>query len=149
MIQEIKGDLLNMFNKLDIIVHGCNCFHKMGAGIARAISRKYPIVYEYDKKTKYGDIDKLGTIQSVPVNDKIIINAYTQFRIGKIESEIQLRYKAIESCMMFINEKYPTQLIGFPKIGCGLAGLEWEKVKSIMNVVFEERKQNTIFVYYI
>ena len=37
-----KGDLLDLFyhKKIDILVHGCNCFNTMGAGIAKQIDTR-------------------------------------------------------------------------------------------------------------
>ena len=38
-LETVKGNLITMAKKgeLDIIVHGCNCFHTMGGGIAAEI----------------------------------------------------------------------------------------------------------------
>ena len=40
----VKGDLLQMGKDgtFDIILHGCNCFNTMGAGIAAQIATKFP-----------------------------------------------------------------------------------------------------------
>jgi len=58
-----KGDLLKMAEegKFDVIVHGCNCFNTMGAGIARQIARRFPEAYAADCETIASDISKLGT----------------------------------------------------------------------------------------
>lgn len=43
-MNHIQGDLiaLDMAGKFDVIVHGCNCFHAMGAGIAKTIATAFP-----------------------------------------------------------------------------------------------------------
>jgi|APSaa5957512493_1039668.scaffolds.fasta_scaffold585837_1 hypothetical protein len=37
----LKGNLLDLFDQkvLDIMVHGCNCFHTMDAGIYKKIKQ--------------------------------------------------------------------------------------------------------------
>ena len=59
----VQGDLLKlaMNGEFDVIVHGCNCFCQMGAGIARTIRHKFPQAYIQDIQTIKGDKSKLGT----------------------------------------------------------------------------------------
>lgn len=49
--KEIKGDMLEMFDKGDfhIIAHGCNCYATFGTGIALTIGKKYPEAMEADR----------------------------------------------------------------------------------------------------
>lgn len=150
-MKSVHGDLLSAFEKdyVNVIVHGCNCFCIMGAGIAKTIKQKYPIVYKKDLETEKGSKSKLGTINYVEIDRKtgpgIIINAYTQYEIGTPKHEIQMRYKAIESCFNEIYKKFPDKRIGIPKIGCGLAGLEWKLVRPII----EEQFKGDITLFYI
>ena len=53
----IKGDLIKfaLEGNFDIIVHGCNCFHNMGGGIAKQIKQVFPAAYLEDKKSRFGD----------------------------------------------------------------------------------------------
>ena len=63
MIQVKNLNLINLFKQkeIDILVHGCNCFHTMGAGIAKIISMEYPEALKADKqKSIYADKNKLG-----------------------------------------------------------------------------------------
>jgi len=84
-MKTIKGDLiaLALDNEFDVIIHGCNCFCTMGAGIAKTIKQKILEAYDTDLKTQKGDESKLGTItwaESEIENGKlIIVNGYTQF----------------------------------------------------------------------
>ena len=87
-MKTIVGDLLKLADEeqFDIIVHGCNCFHTMGAGIAGQINDKYPEAFEADKDdTKYGDVTKLGTYSYAYIGSLIsghlvqVVNMYTQY----------------------------------------------------------------------
>lgn len=66
IIGTVRGDLISIFKSgAGHLIHGCNCFHTMGAGIARQIVREFPQALETDKMTAYGDPDKLGTLSLV------------------------------------------------------------------------------------
>ena len=56
----IKGDLIQLAKngEFDVIIHGCNCFCTMGAGIAKTIKDIFPEAYKADLNTKKGDRSK-------------------------------------------------------------------------------------------
>ena len=84
-MKTIYGDLIHLANDgdFDIIVHGCNCFCTMGAGIAKVIKAAFPQAYEADLATPRGDRAKLGTCSFAEIERDgtplIVVNAYTQF----------------------------------------------------------------------
>ena len=130
----IKGDLIKkaMNGDFDVIVHGCNCFNTMGAGIAQQVKHYFPEAFIDDQGTHQGDVNKLGLIRSVPTSyGVIVVNAYTQYdyRFNKINVD----YSAITSCMIKIKKEHTGKRIGLPLIGCGLAGGDWNVVSSIIN----------------
>lgn len=52
IIGTVKGDLISIFKSgAGHLIHGCNCFHTMGAGIARQIAQEFPQALETDKMT--------------------------------------------------------------------------------------------------
>ena len=53
-MKKIKGDLIALAiqGEFDLIIHGCNCFCTMGAGISKTIKSKFPNAYLADKETK-------------------------------------------------------------------------------------------------
>jgi len=145
----IGGNLIDYFenDKFDIIVHGCNCFNTMGAGLAKQIKHKYPIAYQTDLNTIKGDEHKLGNysicsvLKNNNINDdnKYIINAYTQYNYGYIKP--QCDYYAIRKVFKKINNNFKGKVIGIPKIGAGLAGGNWNIIKHIIE---EETTNNKI-----
>lgn len=131
---EIEGDLIKLAKKgqFDLIAHGCNCKKNMGAGIAKQLKAAFPLAYEVDKNStsKFGDISVC-----TDYTECIVINAYTQIfpgSNGNGKDSDHNRYEAIRSSMKIINEKFKGKHIGLPLIGAGLAGLRWNKVKSIL-----------------
>jgi len=141
-MKEIKGNLidLGLEGHFDIIVHGCNCFCTMGAGIAKEIKERIPDAWRADQRTHKGDIMKLGnyTFADLEINDKgwlTIINAYTQYRYGPNHEDGDKKpvdYDAIRLAMRKINHNYKKKSIGIPLIGAGLAGGDWEIIKKII-----------------
>jgi O-acetyl-ADP-ribose deacetylase (regulator of RNase III) len=135
MIVEIAGDIVSNIDttKKTVILHGCNCKHIMGGGIALYLRRLFPIIYTVDKATKMDDITKLGTFSVANINNNLtILNCYTQFGIGIVDGIIPVDYIAIDKCMETISEMYKDYEIRIPKIGCGLAGGDWNIVKEII-----------------
>lgn len=136
-MKRIKGNLLDYFddNTFDVIIHGCNCFNTMGAGIAKQIKYRYPEVYEADKRTIKGDKLKLGNYSfyawRTPIGNKFVINGYTQYHW---QGRYNVDYNAIQKLFTTLNDWFvlENKKIGIPKIGAGLAGGDWEKIEKII-----------------
>lgn len=136
--------ITDIFNKdVDVIVHQANCFHTMGAGIAKIIKQKFPEAYETDKKTLCGDYEKLGDISVAKVKDetarvKYIINQYSQYRYGQ---ERMTNYEAFYNCLLKVRIRctyLKVDTVAYPhKIGCNLAGGDWRIIRPMFDVVFE------------
>lgn len=133
-MKKIKGDLLELAEagEFDIIVHGCNCFHAMGGGIAAKIAYLYPEAEEADRQTIKGSREKLGNFSHAFIEREgksafTIVNAYTQYKWSGYHDVFE--YQAFETFLnrlfayanLMYKDKGSTLNIGFPKIGCGLA----------------------------
>jgi O-acetyl-ADP-ribose deacetylase (regulator of RNase III) len=158
---EIDGDLIELAKQghFDVIAHGCNCFCKMKKGIAPQMAEAFGCdKFDLEDSFYKGKIDKLGRIDFQALrrynwklppflknavtypeyekNEQIlyVVNAYTQF--GKKEyadeEETHLDYEALALCLRKINKFFPGKHIGLPKIGAGLAGGDWERIKKII-----------------
>jgi O-acetyl-ADP-ribose deacetylase (regulator of RNase III) len=118
----------------NVIAHGCNCFCVMGAGIAPKMVEAFDCdELPLEDSWFSGDINKLGNIEyarrkisSGVVN---VVNCYTQYETGGLSP---LNYEALTLCMKKINHIFKGKHIGLPKIGCGLAGGDWNRVKRII-----------------
>jgi len=140
-MKTIKGDLLKLGanGEFDVIVHGCNCFNTMGAGIALQIKKTFKDAYIADLETCRGDMGKLGNYSYAPIaigeHFLCIVNAYTQYNYGN--SEMKVNYHSIKTVFEKIAKDYNGLRIGYPKIGCGLAGGDWAVVKEIIDTALE------------
>lgn len=136
----VKGDLLGLAHqgKFDVIIHGCNCLNIMGAGIAKQIKEKYPSAYKADLSTEKGDKWKLGTFTAAHMPRKnmrhlVVVNAYIQFDIKGPKPRVD--YEALEQCFLTIKHRFGNQGLrfGYPKLGAGLGGGDWEVISKIID----------------
>lgn len=139
-LKEIDGNLIELFKQgeFDIIVHQCNCFNTMGAGIAAVIAQEYPEAEAADQATRVGDINKLGTFEAVQTKDGIIINLYTQYSTG-MRFGVPTSYLALREGLRAIAKQFKGQRIGTYPLGCNRGGADWATVRNILvNTVCHE-----------
>jgi O-acetyl-ADP-ribose deacetylase (regulator of RNase III) len=160
VVNYIRGNLLT--SDSDVIIHGCNCFGTMGAGIAAQVKKTYPEAYKTDLATTKGDRFKLGTFSFAPVSKsgiqpKLIFNLYSQYRWGPDEHGNPLvDYRAITKGSALIRDllakesatcldkDFDSLKISYPKIGAGLAGGNWKIIENLLNQVWQN---HPIYVY--
>ncbi len=141
----INDDILSNINPgvPTFILHGCNCFHTMGAGIAKYLASKYPEIRKVDKETPYGKKYKIGTFSKAEVEPNLTIyNCYTQFRYGRGK---HFESAGLALCLVAIRDELVRKYVYLnsidirsPMIGCGLGGDDWENVKIIYEILFPE-----------
>ena len=140
-MKTIDGDLLTLGENgdFDVIVHGCNCFNTMGAGIAKSIKERFPVAYEVDLLTAKGAREKLGTLTAANVqlddHTLTIVNAYTQYDFRGDGPNVD--YQAIRDSFAEIKNNYSGKRIGYPLIGAGLAGGDWDVISKIIDEELE------------
>jgi O-acetyl-ADP-ribose deacetylase (regulator of RNase III) len=131
----IVGDITE--TELKYIAHGVNCQNKMGSGVAKALYEKFPDVkksyHEYFKGKVLGK-KHLGILQYSYSDDetKVIINCFTQENYG-YDGNRYVNYKAIVDCFKLLRDGSKGRILAIPKIGCGLAGGDWNFVEQLIN----------------
>jgi O-acetyl-ADP-ribose deacetylase (regulator of RNase III) len=136
-MKTVEGDLITLALEgyFDVIVHGCNCFCTMGAGIARAIQEEFPEAYAADLITIKGDRNKLGDFSFATVkrneHEITIVNGYTQFHFHG--DSVLVNYDAVHSLFKKVRQQFAGKRIGYPKIGAGLAGGDWQRIADIID----------------
>ena len=144
----IQGDLIQLAldGRFDVIIHGCNCYCAMGAGIAKAISATFPEAYASDCETTPGDRYKLGRITTATVerNDHeiTIVNGYIQYDWGG--SGVLADYDAIRSVFREVKSQFSGKRIGYPKLGAGLARGDWTIIAAIIEEELESEDHTLV-----
>lgn len=116
-----------------IIVQGVNCMAVMGSGVAAAIRRKWPQVFEPYKKIclNYNKSGRalLGSVNFVEITPELIIaNVFSQEFYGNDGVTYASPIAIILGLQnVFTYAEKANMPIYSVKIGCGLGGLSWEK----------------------
>jgi hypothetical protein len=133
-LKKIKGNLIDLAEagQFDIIVHGCNCFNTMGAGIAKEIAERYPGAYRVDNNTEFGDITKLGNWSQFETGTFTILNAYTQFGFRTDKRPDVFEYGAFGLILRKLIHLYPDEKFGLPYVGMGLSGGNKDRILAMI-----------------
>jgi O-acetyl-ADP-ribose deacetylase (regulator of RNase III) len=157
MVTYVKGDATKPIGDgPKIIAHITNDDGGWGAGFTGALDRafgpgpqmKYRAEYDYWTKTQGLLFMPLGTISRARVNGyrdapdtpheersvTLVYNMTAQHRtIRHVEKPVC--YKSIEHCLISVAAKAFEigATVHMPRIGCGLAGGDWNVVESIIN----------------
>ena len=143
-INYIKGDATTPIgNDKKLIVHICNDIGRWGKGFVLAISNKWKKPEQkYREWFKTQQNFELGEVQFVELDsDLSIANMIGQHKIKKIDEQIPIRYEAVEKCLskVAVFSRQNGYSVHMPRIGCGLAGGDWNKIEQIINKELIER----------
>lgn len=159
--QEIEGDLIELTRQrnFEVIVHGVNCFNSQTGGLAPQMVKAFQTDKFKLENVKYqGDKRKLGHIDWVreyidghSLFKVFVVNAYTQyhpgpdFRLESFKSCLEHLSKLITTSPYLSGRKIP---IGFPQIGCGIGGGNWEEVKyELQSFASKHNVTLTVVIY--
>jgi O-acetyl-ADP-ribose deacetylase (regulator of RNase III) len=137
-IRFVAGDLFQNAFKVEAFAHGCNCQGSMGAGIAKGFRERYPAMFvEFRRRCKAeprefnpGDCF-LWKAQDRPW----VFNLATQENYWRSRAT----YQAVEGALIQMRTEADgegVERIGMPRIGVGLGGLSWKKVRAIIERLF-------------
>lgn len=156
MMEHVIGNVLE--SKADVILHQVNCQGVMGAGLAKQIKDKYPVVFlaykamcEEDKKLRLrtGQLQSnlLGRIQvcykeNYPIgrvdDPQVIVNLFAQDRYGR-DGRCYTDYDALRLCLEKVNQRFAGKSVAVPYLmGCGLAGGDWNVVSKLIDVTLKD-----------
>jgi O-acetyl-ADP-ribose deacetylase (regulator of RNase III) len=133
----LKGDIFAT-DGLRAFAQGCNCAGGMGAGIAIEFKRRWPRMFEeYAARCADGRFG-LGDVFPWTEDDATIYNLGTQEHWRK-KAQLPALAKALRK-MVEMAPLSGIERIGLPRIGAGLGGLDWMRVKRVLSEVGGETK---------
>ena len=131
-IKLVNGNILTFPERDEdtIICHQVNCKGVMGAGLAKQVRDKWPVVFS--KYKKVCGTDKLGDFQMVQVAPRLYIaNLFGQLNFGR--DERQTNYAALTAALFGAMKEHPNATFRVPYgLGCGLAGGNWVTVLNLI-----------------
>ena len=128
MIRYVKGNIFD--SKMQTIVNPVNCIGVMGKGLALEFKKRYPALFLSYKSACARKLISPGRVYLSDQQDKKVLLFPT-----KDHWINSAKYEYIKTGLIYFAENYKALKItscAFPRIGCGLGGLDWEKVKALI-----------------
>lgn len=147
MIERIQGDLL--ISDTEALVNAVNCVGVMGKGIALQFKKAFPENFKaYEaacrrEEVKPGHMFVVETGQMF--NPRYIINFPTKrhWRGKSLYEDIESGLKALVREV----QQRKIRSIAVPPLGSGLGGLQWNRVKAMIEAAFEEMPDVRVKLY--
>jgi O-acetyl-ADP-ribose deacetylase (regulator of RNase III) len=147
MLKYKVGDLCQALldGEVNVIGHQANCFNTMNSGVAKAIKLAFPDAWEADQETVKGDKGKFGDLSlGIHYYDEggigAIYNLYGQYNYG-YDQKGYTDYSKLEQALTVMRDDLLTGNgpwhVGFPKIGAGLGGGDWDTIAEIIDKLFD------------
>jgi len=133
MINFVSGDFFEF--EADIRVNTVNCVGVMGAGVALAFKNRYPSMFaEYVDQCKSGRVrpgkPSVWHSSDTLLEDIEVVNFPTKDDWRK-PSEYSYVESGLQWLSSYLKEK-EGKIVTLPALGCGHGGLEWVKVKELI-----------------
>jgi O-acetyl-ADP-ribose deacetylase (regulator of RNase III) len=138
-IRYVRGDATApLGNGVRIIAHVCNDVGAWGKGFVLALSQRWSEpaqgFKQWHKEREENDFG-LGAVQFVRVGEEIwVANMIAQHGIRPSQGIPPIRYGALDHCLEKVAAKAKelNASVHMPRIGCGLAGGEWDRIEPIV-----------------
>ena len=147
MIKLVKGNLLEA--EAEALVNTVNCIGVMGKGIALQFKQAFPENFKaYYKACKNSEV-KPGRVFTFPtgkmINPKYIIN-FPSKRHWKGKAKIQDIEAGLRNLVEVIR-KLEIESIAIPPLGCGNGGLEWSRVRPLIESALNQAPNVKVLLY--
>lgn len=139
---------INHINEYDAIIIGTNCYQVMRNGFQFEVVKRYPYVKDYNYKTKYGDVKKLGSIIECKLdNQPLFILCFTTFGYNfKGDNNDFFNYEALEKCLKLINILYKGKHLATTMLGCTEFDGNADKDK-VLKIINNEARNFDLTIY--
>lgn len=127
-----KGDLFET-PQLHAYAQGCSCTGAMDVGVGVAFQKRFPAMAEEflklcaDKRFHLGDVFVWGEGQTTVYNLGLQENWKQRARLAALTRAVRR--------MVELAAHAGVMRIGLPRIGTGLGGLEWPRVKNVLTQI--------------
>jgi len=133
-----------------VIAHVCNDVGAWGSGFVVSISKRWKDpAADYKKWFYSGEPFELGKVQIVETEeDCFVANMIGQYKLRSLKNLVPLKYDALENCLNTVAEFAikNNASVHMPRIGCGRAGGDWDKVERIIEKTLCDRNI-VVYVY--
>ena len=147
MIEVKKGNILA--TDAEALVNTVNCVGIMGRGIALQFKKTFPDMFaKYQAACALGEITA-GKVQVYethwPNNPKYLINFPTK-KHWKEKSRMEYIEAGLVSLVRELRER-DIKSVAVPPLGCGSGGLDWKKVRPLIETALNNLPEVTVFLF--
>lgn len=146
-VSEATGDLFDpetwtVFGEpypypVDCIGHGVNCQGKMGSGIAVEFRNRYPLMYQAYSMACANGLLLPGQVMPWRAQPGLhVFNIASQYLPGR-NGDLDYLRVGLVYCRFYM-QQHGLEHLALPRIGAGIAGLDWNDVKSVVHDVFDD-----------
>ena len=130
-----KGDIFATAG-LRAYAHGCNCAGTMDAGISVAFKKRWPRMFEeYQARCADGRFT-LGEVFVWVEGEETVYNLALQEN-WKSKTKLAALKRAVKKTVELATAS-GIESVGMPRLGAGLGGLDWPRVKSVLSAIGDE-----------
>ena len=125
----LRGDLFAA--PVDCLINPVNCVGVMGKGLAREFKRRYPAMFaSYQEACRAGRL-RPGRLHIWQAPDGARIVNFPTKRHWREPSRYQDIEAGLDALRGYLEAQGPVR-VAVPPLGCGLGGLDWERVKDMI-----------------
>jgi O-acetyl-ADP-ribose deacetylase (regulator of RNase III) len=129
MLQYIKGDILQE----QVFVVPVNTVGAMGKGLALDTAKKFPLAEQSYRSAFRLHLLRIGKVLPVHLSGHTLFFLPTKKHWGN-PSTLAYVEKGLRGLIdaLISDSSYDPSCVAIPKLGCGLGGLDWQKVKPLI-----------------
>ena len=131
----VKGDLFAP-PEVRAYAHGCNCAGTMDAGVAVAFKKRFPRMFEEYRQRCADGRFHLGDVFVWSEGDETVYNLAIQDN-WKTRPKVAALTKALVKTLE-LAEHGRVERVGLPRIGAGVGGLDWPRVRKVLSETGEQ-----------
>ncbi len=133
-IQLLDGDILE--DPAEAIFVPVNTVGVMGAGLALAVKRRYPVLHTIYVSLCHSALIQVGVTWTVVLPERrfVLFPTKSDWRRPSRLAWIEAGLRHYEKELLF----HKPQSIAIPALGCGKGGLEWDVVRRVVTNAFAQ-----------
>lgn len=141
MIHWTTGDIFA--ESYDVLVNPVNCVGVMGAGLAKSFRERFPRMFtDYQRTCEEGLVP--GALHIWSSTTICIVNFPTKHH-WRDASRLEWILSGLKLLKFYLQKLAPLR-VALPALGCGLGGLPWCSVKSLMQQELHDLRHD-IFIF--
>ena len=124
MTHVVRGNIFD--SPAQVLVNPVNTVGVMGAGLAKQFKQRYPEMFKRYRRFCLAGEFQIGMLQLYRAKDGKVICNFPTKNHWREASKLEHIEAGLQKFVATYQEKKIVS-VAFPKLGCGLGGLDWEK----------------------